>query len=42
MKKENKTIVKWIAAAVILLIILLIIKNWDGFIDGFNAGRVVG
>lgn len=42
MKDKTKRIIRWVLFAVIIILLLIIIKNWDGFTDGFNSGNIVG
>lgn len=37
MKKESKKIVGWTIIALVLVILLIVVKNWDGFVNGFNT-----
>jgi hypothetical protein len=37
MKKESKKIVGWTIFVLIMVLLFIIIKNWDGFINGFNT-----
>ena len=37
MKKELKKIVGWTIFVFILVLLFVVIKNWDGFVNGFNT-----
>jgi hypothetical protein len=37
MKKESKKIVGWTVVVLILVLLFIVVKNWDGFIEGFKA-----
>ncbi len=42
MKKQTKKIIVWSIVAIIIFIIVIIVKNWDAFMCGFNAGGDMG
>jgi len=37
MKKASKKIAGWTIVVLILVLLFIVIKNWNGFVNGFNA-----
>ena len=35
-KKRGQTI-KWIVIGIVVAVLIIIIKNWDGFVNGFQS-----
>lgn len=37
MKAKRKTVLKWVVVVVLALLAIILIKNFDGFIEGFKS-----
>lgn len=35
-KKRGQTI-KWIVIVIIVAVLIIVVKNWDGFVNGFQS-----
>lgn len=38
MKIDYRKLIWQIITILVLILLIIIIKNWDGFVNGFNAG----